>query len=77
MKMSGCYKDFNTAEEVLEHLGDCIEHLGFGVGGAQVRYNGKECYLRVYDGSSDSRYITRQEALDYIQTAMSYVDFSQ
>ena len=71
MRMSGCYKDFNTAEEVLEHLGSCIEHFGFGLGGSQLRYNGKQCYLRVYDGSSESRYITKPEALGLIQKAMA------
>ena len=71
MRMAGCYKNFNTAEEILNHLGESKEHFGFGVGGAQVRYNGKECYLRVYDGSSQSRYITKQEALDFIQVALS------
>ena len=71
MRMSGCYKNFNTAEEVLFHLGECIEHPGLGVGGAQLRSNGKEYYLKVYDGTSESRYITRQEALGFIQKAMA------
>jgi len=69
--MQGCYKDFATPEEVLEHLGSCLEHFGFGLGGAQLRYNGKECYLKVYDGSSESRYIAKLEALDLIQKAMA------
>ena len=71
MIMQGCHKNFDTAAEVLAHLGECDYHFGFGLGGSQLRSNGKEYYLRVYDGSSDSRNITRQEAVSLINQAMS------
>ncbi len=70
MKTVGCYKNFNTAGEVLEHLGSGTNHFGFGLGGSQLRSNGTEYYLRVYDGTSESRYITKPEAISLIRQAM-------
>ncbi len=76
MQTPGCAYNLQTAEEMLKHL-ETGNHAGLGVMGGQLRSNGAEYYLRVYDGNSESRNVTRPEALALIQDAIDYVTVHQ
>jgi hypothetical protein len=71
MQMTGCSRsDLNTAEDILNHLAECDYHFAFGIGNAQIRYNGKEAYLRDYVNPLKSEYITKDKAIELINTAI-------
>jgi hypothetical protein len=71
MQMTGCSRtDLNTADDILNHLAECDYHFVFGIGSAQIRYNGKQAYLRDYTNPSNSGYITKDKAIELINQAL-------